>query len=34
MEESFSIQWDEDEDASEDVIIAVPIRPSQTPSEL
>ena len=27
MEESFSIRWDEDEDASEDVIIAVPIRP-------
>ena len=27
MEESFSIRWDEDEDVSEEVVIAVPIRP-------
>ena len=27
MDESFSIRWDEDEDASEEVVIAVPIRP-------
>ena len=27
MEESFSIRWDEDEDASEEAVIAIPIRP-------